>query len=584
MTTLADKAILSDTDNRSPMLEKDMCNSWKSRMELYMMNRKHGRMILESVGNKGLLSAITAKGKGICPDSTLSLKGLGIIHGSRINNCHYHNAAYQADDLDAYDSDCDELNTTKVALMANLSHYDSDVLDEKAQQLEPKFYDGNVIKNTYAMAIPDSKETLMLAEEIQFYELFKSSPSFTPTRAKVPKELPKVSMVNTSLKKLKHHLAGFDVVVKERTTATAITEGSWGFDHIKACFRDEIIPFVKALKGIFNTFDQYLIDELTEDQNEKGLIIAALKNDLRKLKRKALVDNAVTTHTIVPEMLKIDVEPIAPRLLNNRIAHSDYPRLTQEQAVILREWLLPQRTRKKELDSLSPSHPQETQTDASSNLLSNKHVLSSTGVKPSTSASGSQPSGNTKKDKIQRPPSSTQKNKLETHHRTVKSSLKNKNCAYEPKGTVIIQHSKLNANSKLICVQCNGCMLFDNHDLYVFNVINDVNTHPKFKSNKKTSKGKVWKPTHKVFTKTGYTWRPTGRTFTIVGNVCPLTRITTTTEVPPRKPSVLENDIPKPVVTLDYFRKPRKSKTNVPVSKPKIITSISANNKEPSKS
>ncbi|GJX62308.1 retrovirus-related pol polyprotein from transposon TNT 1-94 [Tanacetum coccineum] len=34
-----------------------------------------------------------------------------------------YNAAYQADDLDAYDSDCDELNTAKVALMANLSHY-----------------------------------------------------------------------------------------------------------------------------------------------------------------------------------------------------------------------------------------------------------------------------------------------------------------------------------------------------------------------------------------------------------------------------------------------------------------------------
>ncbi|GJV21214.1 integrase, catalytic region, zinc finger, CCHC-type containing protein [Tanacetum coccineum] len=32
-----------------------------------------------------------------------------------------HNVAYQADDLDAYDSDCDELNTAKVALMANLS-------------------------------------------------------------------------------------------------------------------------------------------------------------------------------------------------------------------------------------------------------------------------------------------------------------------------------------------------------------------------------------------------------------------------------------------------------------------------------
>ncbi|GKF90980.1 hypothetical protein Tco_0274681, partial [Tanacetum coccineum] len=42
----------------------------------------------------------------------------------------FQNAAYQADDLDAYDSDCDELNTAKVALMANLSHYGSDVLAE----------------------------------------------------------------------------------------------------------------------------------------------------------------------------------------------------------------------------------------------------------------------------------------------------------------------------------------------------------------------------------------------------------------------------------------------------------------------
>ncbi|GKA40142.1 hypothetical protein Tco_0732735 [Tanacetum coccineum] len=88
-----------------------------------------------------------------------------------------------------------------------------------------------------------------------------------PTKVEVPKELPQVSMVNTSLKKLKRHLVGFDVVVKERTTATAIIEGSWGFEHIKACFMDEIIPFVKALKDIFNTFDQYLIDELTEVQN-----------------------------------------------------------------------------------------------------------------------------------------------------------------------------------------------------------------------------------------------------------------------------------------------------------------------------
>nr|GEZ03885.1 hypothetical protein [Tanacetum cinerariifolium] len=41
-----------------------------------------------------------------------------------------HNAAYQADDLDAYDSDCDDFSTAKAVLMANLSSYGSDVLSE----------------------------------------------------------------------------------------------------------------------------------------------------------------------------------------------------------------------------------------------------------------------------------------------------------------------------------------------------------------------------------------------------------------------------------------------------------------------
>nr|GEW38882.1 hypothetical protein [Tanacetum cinerariifolium] len=55
MTSLADKAILSGADNRPPMLEKDMYDSWKSRMELYMLNRQHGKMILESVEQGPLL-------------------------------------------------------------------------------------------------------------------------------------------------------------------------------------------------------------------------------------------------------------------------------------------------------------------------------------------------------------------------------------------------------------------------------------------------------------------------------------------------------------------------------------------------
>ncbi|GKF04805.1 retrovirus-related pol polyprotein from transposon TNT 1-94, partial [Tanacetum coccineum] len=41
-----------------------------------------------------------------------------------------HNASYQADDLDAYDYDCDYFSTAKAVLMANLSSYGSDVLSE----------------------------------------------------------------------------------------------------------------------------------------------------------------------------------------------------------------------------------------------------------------------------------------------------------------------------------------------------------------------------------------------------------------------------------------------------------------------
>ncbi|GKE64671.1 hypothetical protein Tco_1518832 [Tanacetum coccineum] len=63
-----------------------------------------------------------------------------------------------------------------------------------------------------------------------------------------------------------------------------------------------------------------------------------------------------------------------------------------------------------------------------------------------------------------------------------------------------------------------------------------------------------------MFTTIGYIWRPTSRTFTIVGNVCPLTRITTTTEVSLRKPVVLDNETSKPAETLVYLRKPRNSK------------------------
>ncbi|GKD03199.1 hypothetical protein Tco_1178173 [Tanacetum coccineum] len=119
-------------------------------------------------------------------------------------------------------------------------------------------------------------------------------------------------------------------------------------------------------------------------------------------------------------------------------------------------------------------------------------MLSSTGVRPSTSASGSRPSGNNKKNKIQRPSSSTLKNKVEAHPRTVKSSLKHKNYVVKPKETANVQHFKINANSKLLCVKCNGCMLSANHDLCVLDFLDNisVNARAKSKSVKKVQREK----------------------------------------------------------------------------------------------
>nr|GEV29600.1 transposon Ty3-G Gag-Pol polyprotein [Tanacetum cinerariifolium] len=154
-------------------------------------------------GNRGLLSATTAKENDTCQNNAQNQRGKEMSHDSRINpgiaeaqttqNVITNNAAYQADDLNAYDSDCDEINSAKVALMANLSHFGSDDLVEffydhttkqalgfqnpfylkKAQQLEPMLYDGSVIQKTNAIVIRDSEETLMLVEESRSKMLLK---------------------------------------------------------------------------------------------------------------------------------------------------------------------------------------------------------------------------------------------------------------------------------------------------------------------------------------------------------------------------------------------------------------------------
>ncbi|GKG00072.1 hypothetical protein Tco_0301762, partial [Tanacetum coccineum] len=82
----------------------------------------------------------------------------------------------------------------------------------------------------------------------------------------VPSELPKVSLVNASLKNLKFRLTQFDSVVKKRTTPRLLEEGERGFEHTKVVFNNKIIPFLKSLKDIFNVFDKDLLNEITKVQ------------------------------------------------------------------------------------------------------------------------------------------------------------------------------------------------------------------------------------------------------------------------------------------------------------------------------
>nr|GFA79033.1 hypothetical protein [Tanacetum cinerariifolium] len=114
--------------------------------------------------DKVLLVQAQANGKVLHEEELEFLADPGIAETQSTQYVATNNAAYQADDLDAYDSDCDEINSAKIALMANLSHYGSDNLAE-AQQLEPKLYDGNVIQKTDAIVIRDSEKTLMLEDE-----------------------------------------------------------------------------------------------------------------------------------------------------------------------------------------------------------------------------------------------------------------------------------------------------------------------------------------------------------------------------------------------------------------------------------
>nr|GEY54769.1 hypothetical protein [Tanacetum cinerariifolium] len=84
--------------------------------------------------DKVLLVQAQANGQVLHEEELEFLADPGIAETQSTQYVVTNNAAYQADDLDAYDSDCDEINSANIVLMANLSHYGSDNLAEVHNQ------------------------------------------------------------------------------------------------------------------------------------------------------------------------------------------------------------------------------------------------------------------------------------------------------------------------------------------------------------------------------------------------------------------------------------------------------------------
>ncbi|GJY47887.1 hypothetical protein Tco_0437843 [Tanacetum coccineum] len=125
------------------------------------------------LGNKGLLFVTTAKGRDTSQANgqILHEEELAILADPRIAEVQAtqtvitHNAAYQADDLDAYDSDCDKLNTAKVAFMANLSHYGLDVLTEyvhETQQAAVQNSNSSAQQDTLILSVIEQLKTQVI--------------------------------------------------------------------------------------------------------------------------------------------------------------------------------------------------------------------------------------------------------------------------------------------------------------------------------------------------------------------------------------------------------------------------------------
>ncbi|GJS00716.1 hypothetical protein Tco_0317224 [Tanacetum coccineum] len=296
-------------------MAESLCNKFKGGkcrimpvQEIKEMLQVHGQIM--QVVRLGFLNTLTVGGnntygrQGLLNDIIAKIQAFQTV--KLLRQPSQIMLLFQTEDLDAYDSNCDDVSNAKAVLMANLSNYGFDVISEVPHS-EPYHIDmdnqsvhamqdfkqtsvvdfsdneimsdSNIISYSHQHAashVIDDEETLIL-EELQTSNPNTKQSDISPDSIEAPSELPKVSLVNTSHKKLKFHLSKFDTVVKKRITPDAITEEELGFEHTKAVFLKEIIPFLTTLKDIFNVFDKDLLNEVKEVETVFNQMEAAVQ-------------------------------------------------------------------------------------------------------------------------------------------------------------------------------------------------------------------------------------------------------------------------------------------------------------------
>nr|GEV89557.1 retrovirus-related Pol polyprotein from transposon TNT 1-94 [Tanacetum cinerariifolium] len=433
---------------------------------------------------------------------------------------HYvitNNAAYQADDLDAYDSDCEKINSAKIVLIANLSHYGSDNLVETELSDEQVFWSQN----------------FMNSEEPNL--------STRPTQVEVPKELPKVSMVNSTLKKIKYHLASFDVVIKERTTATTITEGT------KAISKD--IVNIAVIANVNNAY---------EPVNECERCVT-LEIELQKdFTKKECYDKLFKQYTTLRKhCISLEVDTQLQQEIFQRINSFS------QQSVPCFDQLF-------EINELKAQSQEKEMV-----IMKLKERIKSL-------------SGNLKEEKIKHELQEIETINIELDHRVTKLVTENKPLKQTYKKLYdSIKSSPLKDTLRKLKgkVAVNELVTLHPIDLELLK-IDVAPLAPKLRNNRTIYYDYLKHTQEETATlrELVENERVLNPLNTSLGNAYPLTRITTTAKVPLRKPIPLEISTSKPVVTLVYSWKPKESRNNVPVSKSKINKSLSADNKEPNKS